>query len=191
MTAAIARIRRIQSQGGPDLRRFLFARCKLKALGHDADDDAFQAIEVRLTANDVGIPCKNALPGAIGNISNHLRSGDIVALRYQPPGDRGYAKCFQQSAAQICRRNANRLRFPGEIRTSGDPRVQRRPGMRIPAQIQEFRSGSPETVETAVWKRRELGIDADKLLRMRVRQRLKEHGVHHREYAGRGANPKH
>src|ERR1700686_4319933 len=63
--------------------------------------------------------------------------------------------------------------------------------MRIPAQIQKFRSGSPESVQTAVGKRRKLGVNADKLLGMRVRQRLKEYGVHHREYPGRGSDPEH
>src|ERR1700694_3738099 len=63
--------------------------------------------------------------------------------------------------------------------------------MGVPAQTQKFRSGSPESVQTAVRKRRKLGVNADKLLGMRVRQRLKEYGVHHREYPGRGSDPKH
>src|SRR6266403_2329919 len=63
--------------------------------------------------------------------------------------------------------------------------------MRIPAEVQEFRSGSPETVETAVRKRQKLGVNADEPLGMRVRQRLKEHGVHHREYPGRGSDTEH
>src|SRR5438309_1216525 len=63
--------------------------------------------------------------------------------------------------------------------------------MRIPAQIQKFRSGSPESVQTAVGKRRKLGVNADKLRGMRVRQWLKEYGVHHREYSGRGPDPEH
>src|SRR5229473_6307259 len=63
--------------------------------------------------------------------------------------------------------------------------------MRIPAQIQKFRSRSPESVQTAVRERRKLGVNADKLLGMRVRQRLKEYGVHYREYPGRGSDPEH
>ena len=47
--------------------------------------------------------------------------------------------------------------------------------MRIPAQIEKFRSRSPETVQTAV--------------RMRIRQRLKEYSVHYREYPGCGSDP--
>src|SRR6266550_7783564 len=61
--------------------------------------------------------------------------------------------------------------------------------MRMPGQIEKFRSRSPETVQTAVRKRRKLGVNADKLLGMRIRQRLKEYGVHYREYPGRGSDP--
>src|SRR6266513_3241214 len=50
--------------------------------------------------------------------------------------------------------------------------------MRIPAQIQKFRSRSPESVQTAIRERRKLGVNADKLLGMRVRQWLKEYRVH-------------
>src|SRR5258708_26655321 len=63
--------------------------------------------------------------------------------------------------------------------------------MAIAAQIQKFRPGSPESVQTAVRKRRKLGVNADKLLGMRVRQRVKEYGVHNREYPGRGSDPEH
>src|SRR5467141_3977475 len=63
--------------------------------------------------------------------------------------------------------------------------------MRIPAQIQKFRSRSPESVQTAVRKRRKLGVNTNKLFGMRVRQRLKEYGVHYREYARRGSDPEH
>src|SRR5260370_12263266 len=50
-------------------------------------------------ADDVGITRKNALPGAIGNVSHHRRSGQIVRLGYQSSRNRGHCKCFQQSAA--------------------------------------------------------------------------------------------
>src|SRR6266480_4071725 len=63
--------------------------------------------------------------------------------------------------------------------------------MRIPAQIQKFRSRSPESVQTAIRERRKLGVNADKLLGMRVRQWLKEYRVHYREYPGRGSDPEH
>src|SRR5689334_24520414 len=46
----------------------LFRSRKLKALRHDADNHAFQAIEISLAANDIGVTGKNALPGAIGNV---------------------------------------------------------------------------------------------------------------------------
>jgi len=61
--------------------------------------------------------------------------------------------------------------------------------MRMPGQIEKFRSRSPETVQTAARKRRKLGVNADKLLGMRIRQRLKEYGVHYREYPGCGSDP--
>src|SRR5437016_1813119 len=60
VAAAIAWIRWIQSQSGPDLSGVLLARRKLKALRHYADDGAFQAIEVSFAADDVGITRENA-----------------------------------------------------------------------------------------------------------------------------------
>src|SRR5713226_5962464 len=63
--------------------------------------------------------------------------------------------------------------------------------MRISPQVEEFRTRSPESVQSSVWKRRKFRVDADKLLGMRVRQRLKEHGVDHREYPRRGSDPQH
>jgi len=191
VAAAVARIRGIQSQCGPDLGRLLLTRWKLKAFRHDADDDALQAVEVRLTAHDLGITCKSALPGAIGNVCDNLSSGDIIGLRNEPPGNRRYGKRFQQSAAHVCRGNAHGLRFSSEIRAAGNPRIERRPGMCIPVQIQEFRSGSPKSVQAAVWKRRKLGVHADELLGMRVRKRMEEDGINYSEYPGGGSNPKH
>jgi len=58
VSTAIARIRGIQSQRGPDLCWLLFARRKLEALRHYADDGAFQAIEVGFPAADFGITRK-------------------------------------------------------------------------------------------------------------------------------------
>src|SRR5690242_5619898 len=95
VAAAAARIRGIQSQGGPDLGRLLLPGRKLKALRHDADNHAFQAIEISLAANDIGVTGKNALPGAIGNVGYYLSSRHIVRWRYEAPGNRGYAKSFQ------------------------------------------------------------------------------------------------
>src|SRR5437773_2584535 len=187
----VARIRRIQSQSGPDLGGVLLTRRKLKAFWHDADDGALQAIEVGFAADDVGIACKNALPRTIRNVRYHLCSRRIVRWRYQPPRNSGHAQRFQQSAAHVRCRYAHRLGLAGEIRTCSDPRVQRCPGMRVPTKVQEFWSGSPETAQTSVRKRRKFRANADQLPGMRVRQRLKENGIDHGEYAGGGSDPKH
>src|ERR1700751_2474381 len=63
--------------------------------------------------------------------------------------------------------------------------------MRIPAQVEEFRSGSPETMQPSVRNRVEFRVHADKLLGMRVRKRLQENGIDHGEYAGGGSDPQH
>src|SRR5690349_20346828 len=63
--------------------------------------------------------------------------------------------------------------------------------MRIPAQIEEFRAGSPETMQASVGKRRKFGVDADKLLGMRIRKRLQKNGIDYCEYAGGGSDPVH
>src|SRR5438309_3378055 len=63
--------------------------------------------------------------------------------------------------------------------------------MRIAAQIQEFRSRSPKSVQTAIRKRRKLSVHADEPLGMRVRERMEENGVDHSKYPGGGSNPEH
>src|SRR5205814_9612358 len=88
VAAATSRIGRIESHGRPDLPRFLLTRWKLKAFRHDADDDALQAVEVGLAADDVGITRKGALPSAIGNVCHDLSSRRIVGWRNHPTGKR-------------------------------------------------------------------------------------------------------
>jgi len=135
----------------------------MKTLRHDSDDRAFQAIEVRLPADDIGITRKNALPRAVGNIGHHLRSGYIVRLGYQASLDWRHGKRFQESTAHVGRRDAHGLRFSRQVRSAGDPRVERGPRMRITAQIEEFRPGSPESVQTAVRESWKFGIDPNEL----------------------------
>src|SRR5579859_480656 len=63
--------------------------------------------------------------------------------------------------------------------------------MCVTSQIDKFRPRSPKSVQPAIRKRWKLGIDTNKLLRVRVGQRLKQHGVYHREDPRGGANPQH
>ena len=48
----------------------------------------------------------------------------IKSMGNQPSGNRRHGKSFQQSAAHVCRSDAHRLRFSGEIRAAGNPRVE-------------------------------------------------------------------
>jgi hypothetical protein len=63
--------------------------------------------------------------------------------------------------------------------------------MRVPAQIQEFRPGSPESVQTSIRKCGKFRVRADELFGMRVGQRLKEYGIDYREYSSGGSDPQH
>ena len=70
--AAAARIGRINLQCGPDLRGIFFAWRKLKVFGHHADDGAFLAVQLSLTANYVRVAAEGAAPGTVGNVRDLL-----------------------------------------------------------------------------------------------------------------------
>src|SRR5882672_1073385 len=63
--------------------------------------------------------------------------------------------------------------------------------MGIPAKIEKFRPGSPEAVESAIRESWKFGVDSNELFRVRVRQRLQEHGIHDRENSCGCSNSEH
>ena len=63
--------------------------------------------------------------------------------------------------------------------------------MGIPAQIEKFRPGRPEAVQSAIREGWKFGVDSNQLFRVCVRQRLQEYGIHDRENPGRGSNSEH
>src|SRR5579883_3006382 len=160
MRSAVAGICRIQLQRRPDVRRIRFAWRKLKTLWHHADDRAFDSVEECLPADDVGVTRKNRLPEAVGYVRDRRRSLHIVGSANQTAFDGIHAERLEQRAAHGRGGHADRLRLAGQVGAALNPRIERGPRMRVPAQVKKFRPGTPEAVQTSVWKRWKLGVDA-------------------------------